>query len=221
MVIAVCVFFLFLTGICLAWRIACRKREIPWPWWLAWVMENPYMLLVNPAGRIVHSLSLQPGMSLLDLGCGAGRITVPAAVRLRPGGQALGVDMQERMISRLHRRARRYGVQNIRTQRLRLNQDLLPGPEGRTGWDRVSLVTVLGEIPDRFGLLQRVHNILGPRGILVITEVIPDPCYLRPATVRRQAAAAGFAVVRLERRWLSWTLHLRRIREPAPQSHDL
>ncbi len=66
------------------------------------------------------------------------------------------------------------------------------GTVERDFFDRVFLVTVLGEIQDRTKALGEIYDALKPRGILSVTETFPDPHYQRRATVRRLGERAGF-----------------------------
>lgn len=58
----------------LAWRLASRRQELPCPVWLRWLveMDNPFTQ-ISRADVIVEHLGLEPGMQVLDIGCGPGR----------------------------------------------------------------------------------------------------------------------------------------------------
>lgn len=51
---------------------------------------------------------------------------------------------------------------------------------------------MLGEIPDEAAALRELRRILKPEGRLVIGEVLLDPDYVSPSTLRRKAQEAGF-----------------------------
>ncbi len=85
-------------------------------------------------------------MRVLDAGCGPGRVSIPLAKALGPSGEVVAVDMQSEMLRRAKERAERAGVSNIRFQKLALGD----GKLGEALFDCAVLVTVLGEIPDRF-----------------------------------------------------------------------
>ena len=65
------------------WRLASGRRSIPCPAWLSWMVEldNPFTK-TNRAATIVERLDLQPGMAVLDVGCGPGRLTIPIATKV-------------------------------------------------------------------------------------------------------------------------------------------
>jgi SAM-dependent methyltransferase len=177
-----------LVGIGFWWRTAVRHYYLPCPFWLAWLLENPYMETLAGSSVILDRLNLSPEMQVIDVGSGTGRVAIPAARRVAPNGQVVALDSQSGMLQKLEQKASANSVTNIRTFLSRIE----PGVLERNKFDRALLVAVLGEIPDREAALQEIFAALKPNGILSITEVIPDPHYQTLGTVRRLAEAAGF-----------------------------
>jgi len=173
----------------LAWRMISRRHSAPCPAWLGWLVEldNPLARAAR-ADAIVSHLALEPGMQVLDLGCGPGRVSLPVARELGPTGRLVAADMQQDM---LERAAEKIGAARLENVELRL----AAAGEGRLGnaqFDRALLVSVLGEIPDRETALAELFDALKPGGILSITETLFDPHYQTRNTVTRLATAAGF-----------------------------
>lgn len=146
-------------------------------------------------------IGLHLGQRVLEIGPGPGRLLIPAARRVLPGGEVVGLDIQPGMIERLKARATRAGVSNLTTILGDATRSHFP-PEG---FDVAYFCTVLGEIPDREAALRQCHAALKPGGLLSITEIFPDPHYQSRATVQRLAEAAGFRLKETRGPWYFFT----------------
>jgi SAM-dependent methyltransferase len=185
------------------WYLAARGG--PCPVWLRWMVEldNPFTK-TNRAHVIVEHLRVAPGMYVLDVGCGPGRLTVPLARAVGENGCVVAIDLQAGMLERAREKAESAKLSNIRFVQAAIGQGTLE--PGRA--DRAVLVTVLGEIPDRATALTEIFGGLKPGGILSVTEVVFDPHFQRQATVRQLANAAGFRDKALFGNRLAYTMHL-------------
>jgi ubiquinone/menaquinone biosynthesis C-methylase UbiE len=172
----------------LAWRWASRVRSLPCPSLMAGLLDNPIAQRFNGARTIVDRLGLQPGQKILEIGPGPGRLLIPAAKRVLPGGEAVGIDIQQRMLDRLKKKADRTGVTNLQL----ILGDAARSHVPKESFDLVFLCTALGEIPDRPAALSECFRALKPGGVLSITEQFGDPHYQSRSTVRKLAEEAGF-----------------------------
>jgi ubiquinone/menaquinone biosynthesis C-methylase UbiE len=190
----------------LLWRLASRRWALPCPSWLVPLLENPYVGALAGSRLLLDRAGVAPGMSVLDVGSGPGRLTLPAAARVGATGFVLAMDIQPAMIRRLEQRMAEQGATNVKT--------LLAGVgEGKlepATFDRVFLVTVLGELLEPNAALREIHEALEPGGILSVTELLPDPHYRSRRKVRRLAEEAGFHFVELFGSWLSFTMNVAR-----------
>ena len=191
-----------LVGIGLIWRWAAW----PCPSWLVPLLENPYFEAVAGAGTLLDRAGVAPGMTVLDAGCGPGRVTLPAAARVGPAGRVVALDLQPAMLAKVRARLEAEDVRHVELVQAGLGDGRLE--QGR--FDVALLVTVLGEIPDREAALAELRRALRPGGVLSVTEVLPDPHYQPLARVRALAVRAGLAERSLVRRRLSYTLNLER-----------
>lgn len=174
---------------CIGWLVASRRHNLPCPAWLGWLVEFDSPLFRNHrAGAIIEKLDLQPGMRVLDAGCGPGRLTIPLAQRVGPNGEVVAIDLQTRMLERARSKARLARLSNVSFQQAKLGTGELKGGQ----FDRAVLVCVLGEIPNRDAALRELFQALRPGGVLSITEVIVDPHFQGRDTVRKLTSSAGF-----------------------------
>ena len=178
-----------------------RQRRHPTPLSprLFFLVENPLTGAFVGSPLLVGRLGLASGMKVLDAGCGPGRLAVPLAKAVGPGGRVVALDGQRAMLGKLEGRLRAEGVKNVRTLLGELGEGV-PLREGspvgeEDGFDRAVLAMVLGEARDREGALRELHGALRPRGVLSVTEIFGDPHHLGASTVLREAEAVGFRLV--------------------------
>ncbi|MCQ3975182.1 MAG: hypothetical protein DPW09_17205 [Anaerolineae bacterium] len=183
------------------WRWASRRRSLPCPTWLAGFVEGPVMDRVLGTQSTLDRIGLKPGQRVLEVGPGPGRLLIPAARRVQPGGEVVGLDIQPGMIERLKMRAAQAGVPNLKAILGDATQPHVP-PES---FDVVYLCTVLGEIPDRKAALRQCYLALKPGGLLSVTEIFPDPHYQSRTTVQRLAETAGFRLREVHGPWYFFT----------------
>lgn len=183
------------------WRWASRRRSLPCPTWLAGFVEGPVMDRVLGTQSTLDRIGLKPGQRVLEVGPGPGRLLIPAARRVQPGGEVVGLDIQPGMIERLKMRAAQAGVPNLKAILGDATQPHVP-PES---FDVVYLCTVLGEIPDRKAALRQCYLALKPGGLLSVTEIFPDPHYQSRTTVQRLAETASFRLREVHGPWYFFT----------------
>lgn len=189
-----------------AWRWASRRWTLPCPTLLSWAVDGPWVDKIAGTSATVDRLGLRPGMTVVEIGPGPGRLLLPAARRVLPGGKAIGVELQQGMIDKLRRKLTRDDPGNIELIRADATQAVL-APQSA---DVVYLCTVLGEIPDRKRALKNCFDALRPGGRLSITEIIMDPHYQTVRKVRDLAEEVGFEFEDMTSTWRMYTANFRR-----------
>ena len=125
--------------------------------------------------RTIELLDLAPGMSVLDVGCGAGASALPAAERVGPQGRVLGIDLAERLLATARHKAESRGLDNVRFDVGDMAN--LGFPDGR--FDAVVCVFAIFFVPDMAGQLRELWRMVRPGGRLAITTW--GPRVLEPA----------------------------------------
>jgi len=191
--------------ISILWRFFSQRYSLPCPTWLAWMveMDNPFSK-INRAATIVQNADIKPGMKALDVGCGPGRVTIPLAHAVGKTGHVVAMDIQQGMLDKTRKKAEAANLKNITYLHASIGDNKLE----QNRFDRILLVTVLGEIPHQQAALQEIFNALKPGGILSVTEIIFDPHYQRRSKILDLANTVGFKEKQFFGNWVAFTLNL-------------
>ena len=135
------------------------------PWWLGYLIDNPLRRLLHNPEKFVGPY-VKPGMAVMDVGCGMGIFSIAMAKMVGAAGCVTAVDIQQKMLDTLRKRAEKAGVADrIRTHRCEPNRlDI----EARV--DFVLASAMMHEVPDARRLLAEIHTCLKPGGRLLIAE---------------------------------------------------
>ena len=138
------------------------------PAWAAPFLANPLRRLFENPETLVKPW-LEPGMTILDVGCATGYFSLPLARLTGERGRVLCVDVEPRMVRGLVRRARRAGLLDRIEPILCGERDLgLSGREATV--DLAVVIHALHEMPDIEGGLRQVAEALKPRGRVLLIE---------------------------------------------------
>lgn len=160
------------------------------PWWMQYVLISPLRRLLEPPHKFLGPC-VEPGMTVVDAGCGFGYVSLALARLVGPRGRVLSVDIEPRAVARLQRRARRAGLAQRIEARACEPRDLgLAAYRGKV--DLVTVVHTLHEFEDLPGFLAQVAVLLKPEGRLLVVE---PPGHVKPgqyAAELRCCHLAGF-----------------------------
>jgi ubiquinone/menaquinone biosynthesis C-methylase UbiE len=188
-----------------AWYSKKSNWGRPCPAGFSWILYNPYTRFVAGSALLIKRAAVKPAIDVLDAGCGPGRLTIPLARAVGPEGTVTALDVQQKMLEKVNKKARTAGLPNVRTVRGSLGRQAVR--EFENVFDRAFLVTVLGEIPDKQSALTEIYRALKPGGVLSITEMLPDPHYQNRNRVRRLAEGAGFRFDAAYGPWFAFTIN--------------
>ena len=119
---------------------------------------------------------LEPGLSVLDFGCGPGTLSVGLARAVEPG-EFHGVDIEGTQID-MARAAAEAGGHGNATFHVADATDL---PFEDNTFDVAHCHTVLNHVPDTHAVLGEVKRVLKPGGIISCRELIAESSFSEPA----------------------------------------
>ncbi len=112
-------------------------------------------------------LDIQPGMRVLDLGCGEGRHSVGAHF-LYPAAEVIGVDISSEDVRTARQKLMHYPSSHpAHCQLLVADGQQLPFAEH--SFDRIICSEVLEHIPHYDGFLQEINRLLKPGGLFAVS----------------------------------------------------
>ena len=138
------------------------------PFWIGYILASPLRKLFEHPEKILGPL-IRPGMCVLDVGCAMGFFSNPAARLVGAEGRVICVDIQERMLDSLRKRARKAQViERIETRPC--TADSLGIDDLAEGVDLALAIHVVHECPDPEKLLKDLATCLKPGGTLLLAE---------------------------------------------------
>ena len=190
------------------WNLAASDYEALWQAQLA------------PAqARVLECAALQPGERVLDIACGTGLVTLPAARAVAPNGSVVGVDLAEAMVDAAQRQAA--GGQIANAEFLRMDAEQLALRDA--SFDVALCALGLMYFADPADALREMRRVLRPGGRMAVAvwgrrakcgwapvfpiveaEVSSDVCPLffrlgDEAQLAELCAAAGFERIEQQR----------------------
>ena len=159
------------------------------PPWLCFTFDNRLRRHIHNPSAILGSY-VGPGDNALDIGPGMGYFSIPLARMVGPAGRVTAIDIQEKMLAALARRAEQSGVSQIVRAYLATPESLGDHPKA----DFVLTFWMVHELPDQRPFLTQIFNLMKPGGRFLLVE--PKIHVTAKAFARTLAIAAeiGFLV---------------------------
>ena len=114
--------------------------------------------------RLLELAALAPGQRVLDIACGTGLVTIPAAAQVGPSGQVTGTDISDVMVTSLREQAAHRGLDHLSAARM--DAEALDVPD--SSMDVVLCALGLMYVPDPVRALAEMHRVLVPGGRVVV-----------------------------------------------------
>jgi arsenite methyltransferase len=142
-------------------------EDLGYPHELANVPEASVESFAGVANHFVLG-GIDEGVTVLDLGCGAGTDLLIAAQMVGPSGRVIGIDMTPSMLERARRSAEQMGLDNVE-----LYEGLIESlPLENASVDVVISNGVIDLVPDKDVVFAEIDRVLKPGGRLQIADVL-------------------------------------------------
>jgi ubiquinone/menaquinone biosynthesis C-methylase UbiE len=119
-------------------------------------------------------LKLEPGLRVLDAGCGTGQSLEVLAPGVGESGRVVGVDLSSGMLRRAERRAEARGwsqVSLVRASLLELKREDVQAHLGDApGFDRALFFLALTTLDEWKAAFARVWDLMAPGGLVVVVD---------------------------------------------------
>ena len=138
------------------------------PVWVGYLLASPVRKLLQNPKKILGSY-VKEGMKVLDIGSAMGFFSLPLAEMVGCNGRVICVDIQEKMIKSLEKRAQKAGLSK-RIETRQCSTDSLGLEDLTEEIDFALASAVVHEVPDPCSFLSEIHEILKPTGKFLVAE---------------------------------------------------
>ena len=136
-----------------------------YPWWLAYSFDNRFRRLFQKPEKLLADY-VKNGMTVLDIGCGMGFFSIGMAKLVGPQGRVISVDLQQKMLDVMLKRAERAGVASrISTVLCERNKLGVTDPV-----DFALAFWMAHEVQDKDRLFSEIRSVLKPQAKLLFVE---------------------------------------------------
>jgi ubiquinone/menaquinone biosynthesis C-methylase UbiE len=134
-------------------------------WWHAYSFDNPIRKLLHHPRKVLGAY-VEGGMTVMDVGCGMGHFSIGMAHLVGQSGKVIAVDLQQKMLEVMLKRARRAGVvdriipQRCEAENIGVSQTV----------DFILAFWMVHEVPDQTDFFNQLKSVLAPGGKILIAE---------------------------------------------------
>ena len=134
-------------------------------WWIAYTFDNPLRRLIHKPQKVLGNY-VKEGMTVMDLGCGMGHFSIGMAGLVGRNGKVIAVDLQQKMLDIMMRRAQRAGLANRIFPHLCQADDI--GIE--IPIDFILAFWMIHEVPNQEHYFKQLKTVLAADRMILIAE---------------------------------------------------
>lgn len=142
----------------------CQGEHIC-PWWFTYAIDNPLRRFIQPAEEILKNY-IRASDTAIDIGCGFGYFTIAMAHLVGEAGHVIAVDLQEKMLQKVYKRAQRANLQS----RIQLHQSTIDDLGIQVQADFILASWMVHEVKLKSDLMQKVASLLKPEAHFLMLE---------------------------------------------------
>ena len=167
-----------------------ERRKLVCPWQLAPIIDNHLRPLINNPQKLFAPYVTE-GMTVLDVGCGAGFTSLGLARLVGEEGKVIAADLQPRMLDMVKRRAMKEGLAD-RIHIHLCDRDRI-GLQEKV--DFAVAFFMVHEVPNVKSFLEEVYSLLKPGGQFFVTEPKIHVGLLAFQQIIQQSQIIGFQIL--------------------------
>ncbi|MFZ1291288.1 MAG: methyltransferase domain-containing protein [Melioribacteraceae bacterium] len=157
------------------------------PYQYAFTLLIPFRNIFLSPNKLIERLDLDENHFVLEVGVGPGYFSSKIAKEL-PKGKLVLADIQQEMLNYAKKRMQKKKISNADYYLCNGYKFDFP----RNYFDRIFLVTVIGEVENKELYFSEFYRMLKEDGILSISELAGDPDKLQPSEIKNYAFQANF-----------------------------
>lgn len=172
----------------------------------AFTLLIPFRNLFLSPKKLIQRLDLGKDQTVLEIGPGPGYFSTYVAKKIKNGRLVL-LDIQQEMLDFAKKRLQKRKITNVDYKLTNGNCFNLESKY----FDRVFMVTVIGEVENKDKYLNEIHRVMKDDGILSISELAGDPDKLSIDELQSLVLKYGFKVMDVFGNKLNFTINFKKI----------
>ena len=175
------------------------------PYQMAFTLLIPFRNIFLSPGQLINRLELQDDLTVMELGPGPGYFSIKVAKKLTCGKLILA-DIQQEMLDYARKRVNRKKIKNVEYY-------LCDGKTFRfedNFFDRIYMITVIGEVENKDAYMKEMHRMLKKGGILSVSELAGDPDKMSIDEIKHLTGKHHFSFYKLYGKESNYTINFKK-----------